>query len=91
MDKLHCTKLYYTQTQVCVCVLTGEKVTNNCSVIVYLFLKFIYLFIYRTDKFRLFLSRHQGACYMVQRKKKCVYFEYTVIYISVLQFQFTKC
>jgi hypothetical protein len=27
------------------CILTGEKITNKCTVIVYLFLKFIYLFI----------------------------------------------
>ena len=46
-----------------------RKITNKCIGIVYLFLKFIYLLIYRTDMFRLFLSLHQGACYMVQCKK----------------------
>ena len=71
--------------------LTGEKVTNKCTVIVNLFLKFIYLFIYRTDMFRLFPSHHDGACYTVQRKKNFYIFQDTVIYISVIQFQFTMC
>jgi hypothetical protein len=64
--------------------LTGEKVTNKCTVIVYRFLKFIYLFIYRTDMFRLFPSHHQGACYMVQRKNNVYVFQDTVIYISAV-------
>ena len=69
--------------------LTLEKLTNKCTVIVFLSLKFIY-FIYRTDMFRLFPSHHQGACYMVQLKNNNVHiFQDTVIYISNLQFQFT--
>jgi non-ribosomal peptide synthetase component E (peptide arylation enzyme) len=54
----------------------------------------IYLFIYRTDMFRLFPSHHQGACYMVQRKNNvCIFQDITsyLHYISVLQFQFTMC
>ena len=54
------------------------------------FLK-IYLFIYRTDMFRLFPSHRQSSCYMVQRKNNVYIFQGTVIYISVLQFQFTMC
>jgi hypothetical protein len=54
--------------------LTGEKVTNKHTGIVYLSLKFIYLFIYRAAMFRLFPSHQQGACYMVQQKKQSVYF-----------------
>jgi hypothetical protein len=41
--------------------------------------------------FRLFPSHHQGACYMAQRKKNVYIFQDTVIYIRVLQFQFTMC
>jgi hypothetical protein len=44
------------------------------------FLK-IYLFIYRTNMFRLFCSHHQGACYMVQWKNNMYIFQDTVIYI----------
>jgi hypothetical protein len=51
----------------------------------------IYLFIYRTDMFRLFLSHHQSACYIVQRKNNVYTFQDTVVYISVLQFQCTMC
>jgi hypothetical protein len=69
--------------------LTGEKVTNKCIEIVYLFLKCIYLFIYRTDMFLLFPSHHQGASCMVQRRNNVCIFQYTIIYISVLQLQFT--
>ena len=54
------------------------------------FLK-IYLFINRTDMFLLFPSRHQGACYMVQRKNNVYIFQDTVINISVLQLQFITC
>ena len=46
----------------------------------------IYLFIYRTDMFRLFSSHHQGACNMVQRKNNVYIFQDTV-----LQFKFTMC
>ena len=71
--------------------LTGEKVINKCTVTVYLFLKFIYLLIHRTDIFRLFPSHIHGACYMVQRKNNVYIFQDTVIYISVFQFRFTMC
>jgi hypothetical protein len=51
----------------------------------------MYVFIYHTDMFRLFLSHHQGACYMVQWKNNVYILQDTIIYISVLQFQFTIC
>jgi hypothetical protein len=51
----------------------------------------MYLCIYRTDIFRLFPSHHQRACYMVQQKNNVYILQYTVIYISVYQFQFTMC
>jgi hypothetical protein len=41
--------------------------------------------------FRLFPNHHEGACYMVQRKKNVYIYQYTVIYISVIQLQFTVC
>ena len=68
-------------------LLIGEKVTNKCTVIVYLFLKYIYLF--TTPTFRIFPSHHQSACYVAQRKNNVYIFQDAVIYISVLQFQFT--
>ena len=43
------------------------------------FLK-IYLFIYRTDMFRLFRSHHQGASCMVERKNNVYISQDTVIY-----------
>jgi hypothetical protein len=40
------------------------------------FLK-MYLFIQHTDMFRLFLSHHQDACYIVQCKKTmCIFLKY---------------
>jgi hypothetical protein len=51
---------------------------------------FIYLFIYRTDTFRLFSSHHQGACYLVQRKNNVYIFQGAIIYISV-QLQLIMC
>ena len=51
----------------------------------------MYLFIYRTDMFRLFPSHNQGACYMVQRMKNVYIFQDTVTYVSVLQFKSTMC
>jgi hypothetical protein len=45
----------------------------------------MYLFIYRTDMFRLFPSHHQGACYMAQRKNILYVFQDTIIYINILQ------
>jgi hypothetical protein len=57
---------------------TGEKVTKKCNVIVNRLLKCIYLFIYRSDMFRLFPSHHQGACYTAQRMNS--------VYISKIQF-----
>ena len=53
------------------------------------FLK-IYLFIYRADMFRLLPSHLQGAYYMIQQNIVYI-FQDIVIYISVLQFEFTVC
>ena len=39
--------------------------------------------------FWLFRGHSQGACYMVQWKNAVYIFQVTVIYIIVLQFQFT--
>jgi hypothetical protein len=61
----------------------GEKITNKYTVIVYIFLKFIYC----TDVFWLFPGNSQGACYMVQWKNTVYIFQDTFIYVIVLQFQ----
>jgi hypothetical protein len=45
---------------------TGERVTNKFTVIVYRFLKCIYL---SHDMFRLFPIHHQGACYMYNARE----------------------
>jgi hypothetical protein len=84
--------------------LTGDKVTNKYTVIMYLSLKYIYLFIsYRAHMFRLFPSHHQGACYMVQRKNNVFVFKirlFTLVLLSLnllcvcyfnTRFQFTVC
>ena len=71
--------------------LAGEKVTNKNTGIVYLFLKFIYLFIYLFIAlpcfgYSLVISRVPVICY--NRRNKVYIFQDTVIYISVLRFQF---
>jgi hypothetical protein len=67
-------------------LLIGGKVTNKCTVIVYFFLKCIYLF--TTSTFRLFPSHHQSA-YVAQRKNNVYIFQDAVIYISVLHSNLT--
>ena len=76
----------------CCLSLTVQCKTVNCrnsnqqtTGIVHLFLKCIYLFIAPT------CFGHSLACYVVQRKNNVYVFQDTVVYISVLQFQFIMC
>jgi hypothetical protein len=70
--------------------LTGEKVTNKCAVIVYIFLKCIYLFIAPTC-FGCSLAIIRMLVIWYNAREQCVYLQDTIIYISVLQFKFTIC